>query len=144
MSMRRPHVLAAVILAAAAALLLAAVFLSASTIWWAATMPAIVLAVILGLAVPVSPTGWRRTFLAVNCVFVLWTLLTVLRYFEVLPPLPWWTLMNVTLLGLILHFVWWLLADVLLGLLWLTNRLGYGLRARVARSPGLGPPGAVA
>jgi hypothetical protein len=48
-----------------------------------------------------------------------------------MPHLPWWTLMNVTILGLILHLVWWLIADVLLGLFWLANRLAFGLRARL-------------
>jgi hypothetical protein len=117
--MQRAPIVLGLTLSAAAVLMLVALVFSASLIWWVTTVPALLVAVGLGILVRASPKVWRRVALTVNVFFALWTLASALRWGGVLPEAPWWTLVNVSALGLGFHALWWVIADLLLGMSWL-------------------------
>jgi hypothetical protein len=75
--------------------------------------------------VPVSDRAIRLAVLFVSVVLLGWAALAGLTYFHVLPRSPRWLLLNVTVLGLILHVVWWVVAVALIGLAWVVNRFRF-------------------
>ena len=75
---------------------------------------------------PISRSSFRRMFLVVNVVFLLWTAASWLMFAGVIPH---WDQGRYLLigagspLGVAFHFAWWLIADVLLAVSWKMSRL---------------------
>src|SRR5207245_3013710 len=75
---------------------------------------------------PVTGHGFRRILLVVNVIFLLWTAASWLEFGGVIPdwePGRFLLYGAGSLLGVVIHFAWWLIADLLLGIAWLATWL---------------------
>ena len=97
--------------------------------WALIVVPLLVVFVFVGFLfrrlAPKRPHLFRRVVVVANVVFLLWTTATALHLVGVIPssrlgPLP---LIGGTFLGLVFHFAWWLIADVLLAVAWWSSGL---------------------
>ena len=79
-----------------------------------------------GRFAPVTAPTFRRLFIGVNVIFLLWSAASWLQYGGLIPD--WETGTRFLLigagspLGVLIHFAWWLIADVLLALAWIASR----------------------
>jgi hypothetical protein len=98
--------------------------------WKVGVGAGVLLAIVVGLALRPSGRPFRVAVITINGFFLVWALISALRFFGLLPELPEWTLANVTFLGLILHLVWCAVAAGLLSLIALLSRWARGRQGR--------------